>query len=121
MVGILAVAAAIGELLEFVSGARAVAREQASRRSVVLATAGAIAGSLCGTSAGSIVPIVGTMLGAVLGGALGAATGAYIGEQTLRRRSRVAKAAFRGRLWGTAAKLAVGIVMVVIQALDAFT
>lgn len=124
-VGMLAVIAAIGELLEFLSGGRAAAKQQAARRSVVLATAGAMAGSLCGTSVGAIVPIVGSILGAIVGGALGAAAGAYVGEHTLgrshRRKSQVARAAFRGRLWGTAAKLAAGIVMLVIQTFDAFT
>ncbi|RMG39447.1 MAG: DUF456 domain-containing protein, partial [Planctomycetota bacterium] len=81
-VAALAIAAALGELLEFVSGARAVAKQRAARRSVVLAMAGAMAGSLCGASLGSIVPILGTILGAVFGGAFGAAAGAYLGEHT---------------------------------------
>lgn len=115
--------AAAGEIAEFVAGAAGAARQGASRRAVALALAGAVVGSIAGVVVGLPVPIVGPLVAAVLGGALGAFGGAYVGEHWKGRahahRVAAGKGAFFGRLWGTVAKLAVGLVMFLIAAFDA--
>jgi uncharacterized protein len=65
------------------------------------------------------------LIGAVGGGAMGAFLGAYAGEvwagRTLRhQRLAIGKGTFFGRLWGTAGKMLLGAVMVVIIAVDSF-
>ncbi len=116
--------AAIGELVEFAASAGGAARQGASRRAMVLAIVGAFAGSLIGLIIGVPIPIIGSLVAAVGGGALGAFLGAYLGE-TWKGKShddsvKVSQAALIGRLLGTLGKLAVGVLMVVILAADAF-
>jgi uncharacterized protein YqgC (DUF456 family) len=110
--------AALGELVEFAAGAATAARQGGSRRGMFLALVGAVAGSILGVGAGAPIPVLGPLIGAVGGGALGAFAGAYLGETWKGRcedeRVSVGKAAFWGRLWGTAGKLALGGLMVVI-------
>ncbi|MEZ6066056.1 MAG: DUF456 domain-containing protein [Planctomycetaceae bacterium] len=115
--------AAVGELLEFATGAAGAKKAGASRRSVVLSLAGAFAGSLLGASAGSAIPVplVGTIVGALLGGGGGAFAGTYFGEAWKGRehgdRVNIGRAAFAGRMLGTVAKLIVGLGMVVATAI----
>jgi uncharacterized protein YqgC (DUF456 family) len=122
-VGVLLALAIVGEIVEFAAGAAGAAKCGGSRRGMVLALAGSLVGSLVGVFLGSPVPIVGTLIGAVGGGALGAFVGAYLGEAWKGRggdhRLAVSKAAFIGRLLGTAGKLIVGAMMVAIAAADA--
>jgi uncharacterized protein YqgC (DUF456 family) len=122
-VTVLAALAVLGEVLEFVAGAAGAAKRGASRRAMLLSLVGAIAGSLLGATAGIPVPVVGSMVGALIGGSVGAFAGAYIGE-TWKERGHAAsvavgKAAFKGRIWGTIGKFAVGAVMLGVMAVDA--
>jgi uncharacterized protein YqgC (DUF456 family) len=85
---------------------------------------GAIVGSILGLMIGLPILIVGPFIMAVLGGAAGAFAGAYLGEAWKGRgheaRIAVGRGAFTGRIWGTIGKLAVGAVMLVVVAWDAF-
>jgi uncharacterized protein YqgC (DUF456 family) len=122
-VGWLVALAAVGEVIEFVSGAAGAAKQGASRRAVVLSVVGAIVGTVVGLGIGMPIPIVGPIVVAVLGGALGAFAGAYLGEWHAGRaeadRFAAGQGAFIGKLWGTLGKLATGAVMLVIVAVDA--
>jgi uncharacterized protein YqgC (DUF456 family) len=123
IVFVLAALAAAGEVLEFAASAATAARHGGSRRGMALALFGALVGSVLGVGLGSPIPVLGSLIGAVAGGALGAFGGAYLGETWKGRpedeRVAVGKAAFWGRLWGTAGKLTVGAVMVLIATLAA--
>jgi uncharacterized protein YqgC (DUF456 family) len=114
----LVVLAALGELIETAAGAVGAQRAGASRRSVVLAIVGSIAGAMIGAGVGSPLPVIGTIVGAVLGAGIGAFGGALLGEtwkgRSLDHSWRVGEAAFKGRLLGTAGKLAVATAMVLV-------
>lgn len=114
--------AILGEALEFAAGAAGARRVGGSRKGAIYAIVGAFAGSVGGAMIGIPIPIVGSVIAAVAGGALGAYLGAYIAENHLEheQRVRIGQGALWGRLWGTAGKLSVGVVMVVIITLDSF-
>jgi uncharacterized protein YqgC (DUF456 family) len=123
-VGMLVGLAIVGEIVEFGAGAAGAAKQGASRRAIVLSIVGAMIGSITGLAIGAPIPILGSFIMAVLGGAAGAFAGAYLGEawkgRTDEERIAAGKGAFLGRLWGTVGKLAVGAIMLVILAWDAF-
>jgi uncharacterized protein YqgC (DUF456 family) len=122
-VAVLFVLAVAGEILEAVAGAAGAAQRGGSRRGMALSLVGAVAGSILGAIMGLPVPLVGSALAAVVGGGLGAFAGAVLGEHWKGRpvdhQLQIGRAAFVGRLWGTVAKLVVGVAMVVIVATDA--
>lgn len=120
VVGIAFGLAVIGEILEFAAGAVGAAQKGGSTRGAVLAIAGAFVGSIVGAVVGIPIPVVGSVVAAVGGGALGAFAGAYLGEAGLLHHERVAigKGALIGKLLGTAGKLAVGLIMLVILTID---
>ncbi len=124
-VGLLAVIAAGGELLEMVAGAYGAAKQGASRRAVALALVGTIAGSITGAIMGLPVPFAGSILGALAGGAAGAFAGAYLGEMWKHgitdKSVSVGWSALIGRLLGTVGKLAAGAVLVVVLAVRALS
>lgn len=124
VVAILAALAVLGEIVEFAASAWGAAKQGASRRAAVLSILGAMVGSIMGATAGLPIPILGPVVGAVLGGAVGAFGGAYLGEswkgRTHGESVLVGRGAFSGRLWGMIGKIAVGAVMIVVLALDAF-
>ena len=72
----------------------------------------------------SPIPVIGPLIGAIGGGAVGAFAGAYQGEagtdRTPEERLAIGKGAMIGRLLGTAGKLIIGIVMLVLVTLDSF-
>jgi uncharacterized protein YqgC (DUF456 family) len=117
--------AVLGEVIEFGAGAAGAAKKGASRRAIALSIVGAMLGSIGGLAIGTPIPILGSFIMAVVGGAIGAFAGAYLGEawkgRSEEERRAAGRGAFSGRLLGTAGKLAVGAVMVVIVAWDAFT
>jgi uncharacterized protein len=117
VVGLL-ILAARGEVVELSAGALGTSRAGASKRSAALALAGSILGSILGILIGLPIPLVGSVLAVVLFAALGAMIGAALGEAWAGKSAsttwQVAKAAFWGRLAGTVAKMALGIVMVVL-------
>ncbi|MCA9148915.1 MAG: DUF456 domain-containing protein [Planctomycetales bacterium] len=117
-VGVLAALAGVGELLETAAGAAGTAKLGGSRRGMVLSIVGAIIGSAAGVAAGLPIPVIGSAIAAVFGGAMGAFAGAVAGEHwkgaDVDKQMAVGRAAFMGRLVGTAAKLIVGAVIAVI-------
>lgn len=123
-VAVLAGLAVVGEIVEFVASAAGAAKQGASKRGVALSMIGAVIGSILGLTVGLPIPILGSFVMALLGGAAGAFFGAYLGEAWKGRahEERVAagRGAFSGRIWGTVGKLAVGAIMLVIVAWDAF-
>lgn len=122
-VAILGVLSLGGEVIESLAGAAGAARLGGSRRGMVLSVLGAIGGSVLGAIVGIPVPIIGSALAAVVGGAIGAFVGAVAGEHWKGRQIQegleVGRAAFLGRIWGTAGKLAAGAVMFVVIFVDA--
>jgi uncharacterized protein len=116
--------ALLGEIVEFAASAAGAAKQGASKRSVALSMVGAVVGSILGIMVGLPIPILGSAVMALLGGAAGAFFGAYLGEawkgRTHEDRIAAGRGAFTGRIWGTVGKLAVGVVMLVIAAWDAF-
>jgi uncharacterized protein len=121
VVGVALALAVFGELIEFVAGAAGAAKQGGSRRGIVMAIAGAFIGSLVGAAVLSPIPLIGPIIGALGGGAF---AGAYYGEEgtgrTQDERIAIGKGAMMGRLLGTAGKLIIGIVMLVIITLDLF-
>ena len=121
-VGAVALLALLGEVVEFAAGAVGAKRHGGSRRGVMLAMTGAMLGSIIGAMAGVPVPVVGPLIGAVLGGGLGAFGGAYLGESWKGRNYHdtmaISTAALVGRVLGTAAKLLLGLVMLVVITID---
>lgn len=124
VVGMLFLLAALGELFEFLAGAAGAAKHGASRRAMALSVVGSILGSIAGAVVGMPIPIVGSAIAAVIGGALGAACGAAIGEdwkgRELEETIQVSVATFCGRIIGTAGKVIVGAIMLVIASIDVF-
>jgi hypothetical protein len=124
VVGIVAGLAALGELLEFAAGALGAAKHGGSRRGMLLSLVGAFVGSLWGAFLTLPIPLVGPILGALGGGAAGAFAGAFLGEvwagKATDQSVAIGKGALVGRLLGTGSKLVIGMLMVIIVALDAF-
>ena len=102
--------ALIGEILESWLGFRFARRYGGSRR----AGWGALIGGLVGAVVGVPVPVIGS----VIGGFVGAFAGATLFEYTASRRSegavRAGWGAMLGRAAAAAAKMALGLVMVVV-------
>jgi uncharacterized protein YqgC (DUF456 family) len=121
-VGFLFALAVIGEVIEFAAGAAVAGQRGGSRRGMALAVVGTVAGSLLGAIVSFPVPIVGPVVGALIGGALGAYGGAVAGEmwkgKTFDEGAYVGEGAAIGKLLGTAGKLCVGALMVVVATID---
>lgn len=114
----LLVLAVLGEVIEFVAGALGVATSGGSRRGAALAIVGSVIGGVAGLFVGLPIPIVGSLVAAVVFGAIGALVGAVLGEtwkgRDLDSSFEIGRAAFVGRLLGTAAKMVVCTLMVVV-------
>ena len=114
-VAIVTVLAVFGEIVELGASARGVKRVGGSRRGAVLALLGSVVGAIVGLFVGVPIPVIGSVIAALLFAGLGAFLGAMLGELTTGRSladsSRVGRAAFWGRLFGTLAKTLVGAVM----------
>jgi uncharacterized protein YqgC (DUF456 family) len=123
-VGAALVLAVVGEVIEFAAGAAGARKEGGSRRGMVLAVIGAMVGSIGGAALAAPLPVVGPIIGALAGGAAGTFAGAYAGEAWAGKlhaeRVGVGRGAAIGRLLGTAGKLLVGVVMIVVIAVDSF-
>lgn len=119
---VIIVLAIAGEIIEFLAGAMGTRKKGGSRKSALLSILGGFVGSILGAMAGIPIPILGNLIGAVGGGAIGAFAGAYIGEsgRLEHERIEIGKDALKGRLLGTAGKLAVGAVMLVVITVDSF-
>ena len=110
--------ATVGEILEFVFSARGARQAGGSRRGALLAIVGGVVGAIVGTP---FAPIIGTLVGACIGAFSGSLLGDLWAGQPLAQSVEAGSGAALGRLWGTMGKLAVGGVIVVILAVDAFT
>lgn len=123
-VAALAVLAVVGEVVEFLAGALGVAREGGSKRGAALALGGSIVGGIVGFFVGVPIPLFGPILAAILFAGLGALGGAMLGERwrgrSWRESWQIGKAAFRGRLFGTLAKAAIGLVMIGVTVVALF-
>jgi uncharacterized protein len=115
---VLAGLALIGELVELVAGSAGVSKAGGSRRSAVYAIGGSIAGALVGFFVGVPIPVIGSVVGSLLFGSVGAMAGAILGERSIGKNwndtFKVGTAAFWGRALGTAGKMAVGLMMIVV-------
>ena len=107
--------AVLGEILEMLAAGYGAARFGGGRGAGMASLAGCIAGALLGTP---WFPLVGTLAGAILGAFTGALLFEFlIGQKTATASLRTGMGAALGRIGGTAAKLAVGFVMLVLAAL----
>lgn len=122
VVGLLLILAIVAEVIELVVGSATAARSGASRRAMALSVVGSLVGSLVGAWVGIPIPILGSAVAALIGGALGAAFGAAVGEdwkgRNLEGSIQVGAAAFWGRVLGTAGKVVIGAIMLVIATID---
>ncbi|TWT47044.1 hypothetical protein KOR42_42410 [Thalassoglobus neptunius] len=120
VVGVLAVLAILGEILESAAGAAGVTRLGGTRRGALYSIVGAFIGTFTGAMMGVPIPFIGSVVAAVFGGALGAFGGAYLGERERLHGDRFAigKGAFWGRLLGTFGKLIVGAIMLALVTVD---
>ncbi len=111
----LGVLAVLGEVLEFVAGGVGARQAGGSRRGAIAALVGGMVGAVAGSL---LLPI--PVLGTVLGAGLGAAGATVLVERRIGREwsqaRTIAKGAFLGKLWGTAAKLGVAVVMWLVAA-----
>jgi uncharacterized protein YqgC (DUF456 family) len=118
VVTILLVLAALGEVIELVSGAAGAKRAGGSKRGAALALAGSVVGGFLGILVGLPIPLLGPIFAALLFAGLGAMAGAIFGEvwagKTVGTSWQVGRAAFFGRLTGTLGKMLVGAAMMAI-------
>ncbi|HEX5437399.1 MAG TPA: DUF456 domain-containing protein [Gemmatimonadaceae bacterium] len=105
-----AVLAALGELIEFVLAGRYARKYGGSRR----ASWGAVIGGLVGALVGVPLPIVGSVVGALAGSFLGAMAAEFTLGSGAARATRVATGALIGRIVAMAAKIGIGIVVIVV-------
>jgi uncharacterized protein YqgC (DUF456 family) len=110
--------AILGEVIEFAAGALGVTTVGGSRRGALLAIVGSMVGGIVGLVVGVPIPVVGQLVAAIVFGGLGALAGAVIGEtwkgRDLDASLEIGKAAFIGRLWGTAGKMVACTLMVLV-------
>lgn len=103
--------AAFGELLESVLGMVVVAKKGGTRWGVLGSFVGGIAGAIVGAG---IVPPLGSLLLGFVGAFVGAAGGEYLRAQRGPEALRIGFWSFVGRTLATAAKIAIGVAIVVI-------
>ena len=109
--------ATLGEVLEFVLGARGARQAGGSKRGAVLAIAGGIVGAVLGTP---FAPILGTLAGACIGAFAGSLLGDLWAGRTLGHSMASGRGAAVGRLWGTVAKLGLGAAILGLLAVAPF-
>ncbi len=119
VLAILLILAIAGEAIEMLASAHGVRKHGGTKFSALLSFAGAIVGAIFGAVIGTgFMPIVGSLVGALLLSSAGALGGAFLGEQWSGRSVddslQVGQAAFWARLAGTAAKMAIGCVMLTV-------
>ena len=112
---ILAVIAVISELIEFLVTVKSTQRFGGSRRSMI----GAIFGSVIGAFIGSgFLLLIGTLLGAMAGAFLGSFLADYAENKDVDRALRTGIGAFTGVAGGKITKTILGIIMLVLIAVD---
>jgi uncharacterized protein YqgC (DUF456 family) len=116
----LALLAALGELIEFLTSVLGTKQLGGSNRGATLSVVGSIVGGMAGAVFGIPfpIPLVGMLIGSILFAGVGAWIGATLGEKwagkSLDESVKMGAVAFLGRLLGTAGKLVVGSTMVVL-------
>jgi len=114
----LIVVALLAELAELAAAALGVSKAGGSRRGALLAILGSIVGGIAGAVVGLPIPFVGSLIAAVVFGGVGALIGAMAGESWKGRdfdsSLEIGKAAFVGRMLGTAAKMVAASIMVIV-------
>ncbi len=100
--------AALGELLEFITGALGSATVGGSKRGSILSIPAALVGAIAG-SLFIPVPVLGTLVGAAAGGGLGALAGDKWAGRPWGQAFKAAGGAAVGKVTGTVLKLIVGV------------
>ena len=114
-IGIAFLLAVIAEVIEFGLASRYTTKYGGSRR----AGWGAIIGGIAGAIVGVPIPLLGSIVGSFLGAFLGALVAEYTMHQRHDQAGRVAWGALVGRVFATAAKIALSLVLAVILVFDA--
>lgn len=114
-IGIAFAIALVAELIEFFLAARYTTKYGGSRR----AGWGAIIGGIIGAIVGVPIPIVGSIFGSFAGAFLGALLAEYSMHREHAQAGRVAWGALVGRVFATAAKVSLGVVLAVVLVVDA--
>jgi len=126
VVVVLTILALIGEAIEFGASILGTNKLGGSARGATLSVVGSVVGGIMGAIFGIPfpVPLVGSLVGSVLLAAVGAWVGAMIGEKwvgkPLKESVQIGRAAFVGRLLGTAGKLMVGSIIAVLTIVAPF-
>jgi uncharacterized protein len=110
ILGVAAVLAAAAELVEFLIVDRLNVRYGGSR----LAFWGAIAGGIAGVMIGLPVPIFGSVVAGFLGSFVGAAAATLYETRQVEAAARVGWGTLLGRMWAAAAKVAAGVMILVL-------
>ena len=116
----LVVLATIGELIEFLTSVLGTKKLGGSTRGATLSVIGSIAGGMVGATIGIPfpIPLVGMLIGSILFAGVGAWIGSTLGEKwvgkPMKESVKIGGVAFLGRLIGTAGKMMVGSMMVVL-------
>lgn len=104
------VLAAAAELIEFYVIERMNVRYGGSR----LAFWGAIFGGIAGIIIGMPIPIIGSVIAGFIGSFAGAALATLYQTRHVERAARVGWGTLLGRLWASAAKIAAGVIILVL-------
>jgi uncharacterized protein len=112
IVGFALVLAAAAEVVEFLVVDRLNVRYGGSR----LAFWGAIAGGIAGVIVGMPVPIIGSVIAGFVGSFVGAAVATLYETRHVESAARVGWGTLLGRMWGAAAKVAAGTIILVLGA-----
>jgi len=116
-IGILVGLAVVGELVEFAASTIGTAKAGGSK----WASVGSLIGGVVGAVVGSFfMPPLGTILGACLVAGTGSMLGDQLAGRSWSKAVKTAKGAAVGKLWGTAGKVAVALVMWVVAAVAVF-
>ena len=110
ILSICVVLAFVAELIEFLIVKRLNTQYGGSR----LAFWGAIVGGIIGVMAGLPVPVIGSVIAGFLGSFAGAMVATFYETQRLDRSTRVGWGVLLGRMWSAAAKVALGVAILVI-------
>lgn len=119
LVGVLTVAAILGEVVETASAAMGVKKLGGSRRGAILAILLSFVGAILGTMF-IPVPILGTVVGACVGALAGAMLGEFWKGHGFDHSLRVGQAAFWGRLIGSVAKILTASIMLAVAVAGVF-
>lgn len=115
----IAILAGLGELVEFFSGAGGAKRSGAGKSGTLFAVAGAVTGAIAGTVIIPL-PVIGTLLGAAVGAGLATLFAEYASGKDFGRSVTTGFGAGTGQFLGTAAKVAIGVLIWIIITIALF-